>query len=90
MSPTWFAEHIKLFGAIVTDRQAMGLCFITLYAWSITFIELLRDTLELRSYLERVSNQEFGTIIKLELVLELLSAIVKLKTPPAILLAWRS
>ena len=38
--------------------------------------------------LERVSNHGFKTI-KLELVIELLSAIVTLRIPPAILLAWR-
>ena len=37
--------------------------------------------------LERASNQGFGTIVELELVLELLSAIVKLRVAPVILLA---
>ena len=45
--------------------------------------------------LERASNQGFETInqgfetVKLELSIKLLSAIVKLRMPPAILLAWR-
>ena len=41
------------FLAIVADKQAethTSWCFITLYAWSITFIDFLRDTAELRSY----------------------------------------
>ena len=39
--------------------------------------------------LERYSNPGFETIIKLELVKELLSAFVKLKKPQTILLAWQ-
>ena len=54
-----------------SDRQAeahTSWCFITLYAWSITFILHIGWATFLALRLERVSNQEFETSTKSELV----------------------